>query len=183
MRIGIDIDDVITDTSSLVIEYINKYDDSGKLHECIEDVMRGDNPTPLIKSFYQKHSGNIFKNVKLKDAADKTIHLWLEKGYEIFLITTRGENNFKNSEQITLDYLKENNIKYTKILFNCYDKANACIENHIDVMIDDSVKYCEEVKNKRIPSILFTSKVNKSISTNITRVNNWEELKLKISKM
>ena len=42
MRIGIDIDDVITDTSLSMKEYINKYDKTGDVSKYMVEGMRGE---------------------------------------------------------------------------------------------------------------------------------------------
>ena len=68
-------------------------------------------------------------------------------------------------------------------MFNCIDKASICKKNNIDLLIDDSIKHCEAVRNENIKSILFTSIVNKNLPTQIERVDNWLELEEKISKM
>lgn len=41
MRIGIDIDDVMTNTSEAMREYIEKYDKNGEISDHMEEVMRG----------------------------------------------------------------------------------------------------------------------------------------------
>ena len=78
----------------------------------------------------------------------------------------------KGTTECTLEYFRNNNIKYTKILFNSFEKAKICKENKIDLMIDDSEKYCREILKENIKSILFTSEINKTIPTKIERVNN-----------
>lgn len=50
-------------------------------------------------------------------------------------------------------------------------------------MIDDSVKTCELVNMSGIKTIVYTSEINKNISTNIKRVENWLELEKEINKM
>ena len=73
--------------------------------------------------------------------------------------------------------------KYTKIIFNAIDKAKLCLENNIDLMIDDSTEHCEEVNNIGVKSILFTTNVNKNIDTKIERVSNWIELEKTINNI
>lgn len=108
-----------------------------------------------------------------------------KNGHEIYIVTARGEERelFKGTQDFTLQYLKSNNIPYSKILFNCINKASICKENHIDLLIDDSIKHCEAVRNENIKSILFTSIVNKSLPTTVERVNNWLELEEKINSI
>ena len=177
MRIGIDIDDVITDTSAAIRTYIDKSEHKDIIYNYIEEVMRGEMPNEEIKKFYKNNIINILKEAKVKENASEVVREWLNENNEIFIITSRGEERFKGSEQLTLQYLKSNEINYTQIIFNSFDKAKICKENNIDVMIDDSVRYCIEIEKENIKSILFTSIVNKSIDVKVPRVNNWLELK------
>ena len=135
MRIGIDIDDVITDTSSSIRKYIDKSDNKGDIYNHIEEVMRGEMPTQEIKNFYKDNSINIFRDAIVKKDASGVIKNLMDEGNEVFIITSRGEVKFSGSEQLTLDYLKAHNINYTKIIFNCFEKANICKENSIDLMV------------------------------------------------
>ena len=180
MKIGIDIDDVITDTSISMKKYIDKYDNNSDIHTHIEEVMRGEMPTQEIKNFFAENIINIMKDAKIKEDASEVIQQLLDDGNEIFIITARGEIRFKGSEQVTLQYLKSHNINYTKILFNSFEKPKICKEYNIDIMIDDSIKYCQEVEKENMKSMLFTSIVNKSSNTIVKRVNNWKELKNEI---
>lgn len=183
MRIGIDIDDVITDTSLAMKEYISRYDKCEDIYNHIEEVMRGEMPTANIKKFFADNSIKIFSNAKTKENVSEVMHRLLDNGNEIFIITSRGEIKFKGSEKITIEYFKENDIKYTKILFNSFEKAKVCKDNDIDLMVDDSAKYCMEIKEKNMKSILFTSDVNKTIDVSVQRVNNWLELENEINEI
>lgn len=182
MRIGIDIDNVITETYQSIKNYIDDYDKNGELSNYMEDIMRGDMTNPTIKKFLDENCISIFINAKVKENADIVMRRLLDNGHEIFIITTRGEIRFKGSEQLSLDYFKDNNIPYTKILYNSFDKAQVCKDNHIDIMVDDSAKYCVEIAKQNINSILFTSEVNKSIDVPIPRVNSWLELENKLNE-
>lgn len=185
MRIGFDIDDVITDTSGSMKEYIIKYDKNGELMANIEDIMRGDASTPFIEKFFMEHFLEIVRNAKVKENAAEIIKKLFDTGNEIYLITARGEKRkiFHDTEAFTLEYLKENNICYNNIIFNAIDKAQLCIDNQIDLLVDDSIKHCEAVRDVNLNSILFTSVVNKSLPTTVTRVNNWLELEGKIEEL
>ncbi len=185
MKIGFDIDDVITDTSSSMKEYVMKYDKNGELKANMEDIMRGDASTPFIEQFFINHFLSIAKHAKVKEHACEVIKDLFDHGNEIYLITARGEERkiFHGAEALTLAYLKEHAICYTDIVFNCTDKAKVCKDYGIDVMIDDSIKHCEAVRNIGISSILFTSVVNESLPTTVTRVRDWWELEKEIYKI
>lgn len=185
MKIGIDIDDVITNTSEKIEEYVVKDNNRIKLQEHMKDIMKGNPSDPEVISFCSENYLRVFQKVKPKDNASKVIQNLLEKGNEIYLITARGENldYFRGSEKVTKKFLEDNNIKYTKIIFNAINKAQLCIDNQIDLMIDDSIEHCEDIENVGIKSIVFTSNVNKKTFTTIERVNNWLELENRLNQM
>ena len=104
MKIGFDIDDVITDTSSSMKDYVMKYDENGELKANMEDIMRGDASTPFIEKFFVDHFLSIAKSAKVKEHAYEVIQDLFENGNEIYLITARGEERkiFYVAEALTL---------------------------------------------------------------------------------
>lgn len=182
MRIGIDIDDVITNTSETMEEYIMKHENSKKIKEHMVEIMKGNPSEPEIVQFCTENYIKVFKETTVKQDASEVIKRLLNKQNEIYLITARGENLdfFKGSEEITIRFLEENDISYNKIIFNSTDKASLCKDNNIDLMIDDSVAHCEAIRNVGIKTILFTSSVNKNIDTTVERVDNWLELETRL---
>lgn len=180
MRIGIDIDDVIAETSVSIKEFIEKYDTTDDISKYMVEIMRAHFSTKVVKDFFDKYSLAIIKNAKVKSHASEVLSRLINAGNELYMITSRGEQKFKGSENFTLEYFKTNNIPYTKILFNSFEKASICKENQIDVMVDDSAKHCMEIQEEGMHSILFTSDVNKEINVPITRVNDWLELEEKL---
>jgi uncharacterized HAD superfamily protein len=186
MRIGIDIDDVITNTSELIEECVESIDQDSnreKILKHMKEIMKGTPTDPEVIKFCVDNYYKVFQNVRIKDNVSRVIQDLLDQGNEIYLITARGNDNdyFKDSEEATKKFLEDNEIKYTKIIFNAINKAKICLDNQIDVMVDDSVDHCEEVKNVGIRSILFTSSVNKNIITTVERVDNWLDLEKKIT--
>lgn len=175
MKIGIDIDDVIVDTSKLIEEYITKLDNNGDIINHMEEIMRGDIPNEIISRFIDSNVIEIMRNAKVKENA-KSVLKKLKESNEIILVTSRGEEKFKGTEKLTLDYLKENGIEYDKIIFNAFDKASICKVESIDVLIDDSIKLCEEADKIGVRAIVFNSIANKNRETKLKRVNNWKDL-------
>lgn len=180
MRIGIDIDDTITDTSDVIIECVNKYNEDFRGNEEIIDdlanIARGVLKTESVKSFFHTYAEQILSKPKIKDNVGKVIENLMSQGNKIIFITARSEKIFKNVEKLTKDYLQYNNIKYHKIIFDSYNKVYDCIENKIDIMIDDSENTCERLLTTEVKPILFNSICNKGKEVGCTRVNNWLEL-------
>ncbi len=175
MKLGIDIDDVIVDTSKIIEEYISRLDNNGDIINHMEEIMRGDISNEIISRFIDSNVVEIMRKAKVKENA-KSVLKKLKESNDIILITSRGEERFKGTEKLTLDYLEENDIVYDKIIFNAFDKARICKAEGIDILIDDSIKLCEEAKNVGIKAIVFNSIVNKNRETKLKRVNNWKDL-------
>lgn len=73
MRIGIDIDDVITNTSEIIEEYIAKNNNSQKLREHMKEIMKGNPSDPEVISFCMDTYLKVFQKVTLKDNVKEVI--------------------------------------------------------------------------------------------------------------
>ena len=68
-------------------------------------------------------------------------------------------------------------IPYDKVIIGAYDKLEYCLENGIEVFVDDSLEVLEELSKHGIRCYLMTSPVNKDLETGtIKRVTTWEEV-------
>lgn len=183
MNIGIDIDDTLLDTTKDMQEKIKIYDKSGDVTKHIEEIMSGFAPTENVRNFFKEYSIKISETLKVKDNAAEVIKKLKDEGHKIIVITARTDIQCKGYEEMTKKYLEKNNIYYDKIFFNSLDKSKICLENNIDLMVDDSIKHCESVRKAGIETILFTSIVNQDKETDIKRVSNWIELEREINKL
>ena len=183
MRIGIDIDNVISNfNEELLKEYINhdrELRNTGIINENAEYIRRGmfDWTKDEEISFYRNNIERIAKKLQVKDGAKEYIDKLKEDGHEIYIITGRENGEYTNPRKMTEDWLKKHKIYYNKlILTNAYDnqaKADECIKNNVDIMIDDSVRICSGCREKGITTILMNTPYNKY--ANIQKVNNWQE--------
>lgn len=80
---------------------------------------------------------------------------------------------------MTIKWLKKYDIEYGKLIltnaYNHQEKADICIKNNVDIMIDDSINVCLKCSESGIKSLLFNTEYNKN-EISFTRVNNWEEI-------
>ena len=80
---------------------------------------------------------------------------------------------------MTIKWLKKYDIEYDKLIltnaYNHQEKADICIKNNVDIMIDDSINVCLKCSESGIKSLLFNTEYNKN-EISFTRVNNWEEI-------
>jgi len=73
---------------------------------------------------------------------------------------------------------KKYDIYYDELIFtdayNKQSKADICIQNNIDIMIDDSISMCTNCIAKGIKTFLMNTKYNERVD--IPRVHNWKEI-------
>lgn len=183
MRLGIDIDNVISNfDSELLKEYI-KYDKSlrntGIVNKHAKYIRNGmfDWTDDEDKLFYKNNIERIAKKLGVIDGAKECIDKLHKAGHFIFIITGRDNGEYTDPYNMTREWLDKNNIYYDKlILTNAYDnkaKTLKCKEYNIDIMLDDSVRICSDCINNGIEAILMDTPYNRY--SNILRVKNWKE--------
>lgn len=193
MRIGIDIDGVLTDIETFMLEYGSKFCVENNLPlnikpQFYDDVKMFDWTEEQAIEFWRKHIINYFQNIQPRFFAKEVITKLKEDGHEIYIITGRNEygvpNEYQNKvKEITENWLKENGIPYDKIIFTEKSKLPYCIGNYIELMIDDWGEVLKEVSSK-IPTICFNCYYNEEIAgRNITRAYTWYDIYNKIKKM
>jgi len=184
MKIGIDIDNVISNFDDALLEEFLLQDktlrNSGIVCE-YKYITRGmfDWTENETKDFYNKNIERIATNLNLVKESKEYIDKLKKEGNKIIIITGRDNGEYLNPYQMTKDWLSRQNIYYDKlILTNAYkhhEKADICLEENIDIMIDDSIHVCEECLNKNINTVLFTTKFNKQ-EKSLKRASSWEEI-------
>ena len=179
MKIGIDIDGVLTDLSKFYLDYIPKYSmennfkgivnpDGYELHEIL------DLKENIDMDFWEKYDGYYTKKIYTREFASEVINKLKEEN-EIHIITARNPKEDLQDENWTLDWLKENNIYYDNLVFT-NKKLEYCKENNIDLMIEDCLKNIIEI-SKIIPVICLDARYNKNCKgKNITRCYSWYDI-------
>lgn len=189
MKIGIDIDDTTVITVKSMIKYADKYDTevlgrkgtNGNLgliqNRYYLKVLYGWTEKEKF-DFFNMYYKNVLEECTLMPNADKVLQKLKEEGNEIYFITARLTNiNNCNTEEITKNTLKENNIPYDKLIINASDKLKVCEDEGIEIFIEDSYDTCKELTENGIKSILMTTKMNEQIEAgDIPRVHNWNEI-------
>lgn len=184
MRIGIDIDGVLTDEKRYVIDYGTKFFSENKISYTVsDDKYLGREIFNVTKEEYQLFLKDyIFEyslNAKVRPFASEIIKKLKEK-YEIFIITARDFTTYENEHKTEMQenvkkWLYDNGIVYDEIIFS-KEKAYICKDKKIDVMIEDSPENIESI-SKIIPVICYSQIYNKNISNkNIYRCYSWYEI-------
>ena len=193
MKIGIDIDDTIVDTYSPMIKYADMYDieilgnagsnnnlgkiENGKYLEVLYNWNRK-TKFDYFDTYYKNvlEEGIVFPNVT--DIIQKLNN----EGNEIYFISARVSGiKDCDTENLTKKMLKDNNIDYDKLITDADNKLKDCIENGVQIFIDDSYLTCKQLQENGIKAYLMNTKMNENIdSGDVERVNSWNEIYEKI---
>lgn len=180
MRIGIDIDDTIAKTSEYLIEEGLKFDKSLN-----NKGFRDKNAYDFRKMFYWNddeceafieyiRKNNLFSEVRIRDDF-KDVFDKLSLNNEIYFITFRNERWFNNHVLITEKWLEKNGISYDKLITDSGPKGIVCLNNKIDLFIDDSVKHCLDAVNNGVKTLLMDTIYNRD-DNDLNRVNDWYDV-------
>lgn len=188
MRIGIDIDDTLTDIKEQLTNAAFEY--AKTLNKKVENENTEINDIYNDGNIYQKIFNFSYDELKYflgtiqegitnnaiprKDCVEviKKLH---EEGNEIYIITARDSEFHENPYQQSMDWLNKNDIYFDKLIVNARDKKRVCIEENIDILIDDSISNCKNIITSGISAIMITNSdiVEKD---NINYFNNWIEI-------
>lgn len=182
MRIGIDIDNTITDTLPILKQYCKRYN---------EEVLKRDEPIneegfasfnlydwtkEENMDFCMRYLEEVVLQAKVKENAQEVIKKLKEQENIIYIITARKKPDFNEPYKITEKFLKDNGIVYDELLVGKTDKKQFCIENKIDIMIDDEPQNINAI-SEIIPVIAFDEIYNKScFGEKVIKVNNWNQI-------
>jgi len=190
MRIGIDIDGVLTNREQFQFDYGAKYcfDNNIKYDVDPSEYNTGGifnlNETQY-KDFWDKYLEFYAINEKAIPFSSEVLNKLKTDGHEIIIITARWTTERKDDvgekmRNIVKTWLDENKIIYDDLIFSLEDKLSWCIDNKIDVMIEDEPKCITSVSTK-IPVICFDATYNRQCEgQNIIRCYSWYDIYNKI---
>ena len=186
MRIGIDIDNTITD----IQEQLNQaaYDYAIRLGKDINkniEVEDSKNDGNIYKKKYnftyeelKYFLGNIQEeitnNAVPRENAVEVIRKLKEEQNEIYIITARDNEFHDDPYMLSKNWLDKNQIVYNKLIVNARNKDIVCKEEKIDIFIDDQLGNCLKVANIEIETIRFTSEKEKY--DNIVNISSWNDV-------
>ena len=189
MRIGIDIDNCISNFDDVLLEEYIKHDKELRNTGIINDkpyyltVDMFDWSKEENDDFYYNNIQRIAMSLKPLNNAKEVIDKLKANGNEIYIITSRDNGEYVNPEEMTRKWLEKYEIYYDKlILTGRHEKGPVCKENNIDIMIEDSIKNCEDIENNGVKCYIMDTRYNKH-ETRFERVKRWDEIYSKISKL
>ena len=183
MKIGIDIDNVLSNFNEVLLndylEHDKTLNNSGIIHkdEYIRKMFDWD------LSYEQDYYKNNIERIAslftpIKDSS-KYVNKLKEEGNEIYIISGRNNGEYSDPYNMTINWLKKYNIPFDKlILTNAYkhqEKADVCKELGIDIMIDDSINVCSKCTENNIECILFETPYNNT-ENRFKKLGSWKDI-------
>lgn len=184
MRIGIDIDGVLTDVIRYACDYGSKYffEKYGKLEInnnswSLKDMFNVSDEEDkecwltLVKDYSTNEPARPF--------ASEIINKMKNENNEIYIITARSTSKWDDvdgtMDNILISWLEKNDIKYDKLIVS-KEKLKMCKKYGIDIMIEDKTENINSISTQ-IPVICFDANHNKNLKgKNIYRAYSWYDV-------
>ena len=93
----------------------------------------------------------------------------------IIIISFRKGKYIKDPYNLTKNWLDRHGVEYDKIYVDTGSKVDECIENDVNLFIDDKESHCEDVSSTGIDVLLFTNAYNHD-EKRFKRVDNWYQI-------
>lgn len=165
VTIGIDIDDTIVQTNKRALEIIER-----EGYEKVDYYEK----LPDLSKFINDHFIELVETSPLFDGSKETIQELKQLGFRIVLISSRAYQEGADTEEDTINYLKEKGIIYDAILLRRPNKVEACRQEQVDYFIDDKEKTLDTLSEIGINCIKIQS-IDKNPSK-YHSVNTWDEI-------
>ena len=194
MNIGIDIDGVLTDIEKFMMDYGTKFCLEEGLEIDIKEIDYSEIKTfhwtqEQADKFWEKYLAGYVQYTLQREFASDIIKMLKDEGNKIYIITARNEYGLSTEyygkmKQLTKEWLIKQDINYDEIIFTTdKEKIQKCIENNINVMIEDSPGNIQDISSK-IKVIKFDCQYNKKVSgENIITAYSWYHIYDIINKL
>ena len=177
LNIAVDIDDTLTDTATYLQPYIAEYfgADLAEIRE--KGISYEKLPEPWKKdtvAFMKAYFDRVIPYTPFKPDAAWGVNALRALGHRIVIITARSTAFYTDPYATTEEELRRGGIVYDKLICSA-NKASACLEEQIDVLIDDHPRNCNAVAAVGVTVINMLSWAHQDTQMPCTRVKNWAE--------
>ena len=147
MNIGIDIDNVLSNFNEVLLNDYTKHDKELRNNGIVNNdvyIRKMFDWSEDEEALYYKENierlASLFEPIK---DCSKYIKKLRENGHCIYIISGRDNGEYSDPYNMTIKWLKKYDIEYDKLIltnaYNHQEKADICIKNNVDIMIDDSI--------------------------------------------
>ena len=192
MKIGIDLDNVIANFDDVLLDEYIKHDkelrNTGIVNEKANCICKDmfDWTEEEEKSFYYSNIERIANKLEPIKDAPKYIKKLKEDENEIYIFSGRNNGEYTKPYEDTKNWLNKYNIPYDHLILTNsnqkHEKAEECLKNNVNILIDDSPKTCIEAINRGIKVYTMNTRFNQK-EQGLDRVSCWKEIYEKISQL
>lgn len=184
MNIGIDIDGVLTDMEREITDYATKMCVEEQIPIKVDSTQYYESDSfgwnqEQVDKFWNKYLVPYVKEANLRKYAKEIIQKLRKEENKIYIITARDESGmpeeyYGKMQQLTKEWLNKHEIEYDKLIFEKdKEKLQKCIENNVEIMIEDSPNNIKDISTK-IKVIKFDCQYNKNVQgENIITAYSW----------
>ena len=140
MRIGIDFDDTLVDSFSIYKKYFDTWDEKDRFKD-IYHMSHND-----WNHFFDIYWNRIYKEVDFFKEVKECLDELKEMGHTLVLVSSR----YGPCVEFAVNQIKKEELPISEFIFTDYFKSQACIDNNIDLMIDDNDNVISDLKNHHI---------------------------------
>ena len=172
----VDLDRTVFDCPSLVYFFGNMSFGESNLDKDLEYVL-------VDPEKSKDYANNLFfikmshaKNFTPVDKAVEILNKWHEQGIEVTFVSSRA--NFKAFHRATVEWFEMFGVKYKDIVMDCNNKAKYGKLNGFDMLIDDTLKNCNDCMKIGIIPVWVRTKYNvkTTVPEDMLQATNWDEI-------
>lgn len=168
--IGLDMDNVITDTAGALLRVLNARHGSDVDLDALMDMVRKGKPGSITAEMYYQvlREPGFFRHLPFLDADCRSVIERLQTRYDIYIVTAAME--VQTSLNDKFDWLREQLPSIDPQHFIFCGKKDVI---HTDFLIDDNI---HRYTGYRGQGLLYHTPMNQDIACQHPRVKNWQEI-------
>ena len=181
LNIGIDFDGVIVDSERIfryIVEklYYFKYGRKPRTRR-YRQIQKCFPPhfTSEMLQLVMDNIKQITQDAPILPGAVEILKMLRAHGHKLFLVTARGIYDEEKEIDCTLKRLNKLGIEFDGFFWKASDKTKVCLENNIDVIIDDCDDNCTSTAAAGIKTLFFRDKTVRKLPKKpcLIEVDNW----------
>jgi len=158
-----DLDDTICETDEYSTKYILEFFKSRNLpfkqvcnvSRFAEKKFDWDNEIAL--DWYMTYGDKMMSEFPCKPNSVEIINNLYDLGHTVIFATARSNDWHNKPEEVTIEWLKNNQIKYHKLYIGRVDKEKICEQECADVFVDDDISITARVAEHNPKTKVFLS--------------------------
>jgi Uncharacterized conserved protein len=175
VRIGVDIDGVVSDSYPFWLQELNQY--FGKNVSVITNYQMNldfDVPSEEMNDYFVRNTERLLSMPEVVSGAKEGIETLLREGHEVIYVTARTPAE----EELTLRWLTAKGIPHEHVLFTGFtSKLDIVRQWGIEAFIEDYQVNAKSIAESGVPVLLLNASYNQEeLLDGIIRCQNWDEI-------